>query len=152
MVKEDLTFPPPKEPDDQVVFPCFLTIHGVVVCRYRSNVYFKGGGRQPSLQPLLQKGKHSPDRASPEVLSVRGIPLDMGAIGCSVSDLSSLTLNRVCARRLTGGGDAYLHRPWGQLCARSSVPSLIASVYFCRRDCWAKLSTASPKRPIWDMG
>ncbi len=34
---------------------------------------------------------------------------------------SSLTLHRVCASRLTGG-NAYLHRARGQLCASASVP------------------------------
>ncbi len=36
---------------------------------------------------------------------------------------SSLILHSVCASRLTGG-NAYLRRPWGQLCASASVPSM----------------------------
>ncbi len=32
---------------------------------------FEGGGRQPSLQRLLQEGKHNSDRALPGVFSVR---------------------------------------------------------------------------------
>ncbi len=59
---------PPKEPDNQVMLPYRLPFHGVVIS---SNIDFKGEGRQPSLQPLLQKGKHDSDRASPGVFSVR---------------------------------------------------------------------------------
>lgn len=29
---------------------------------------------------------------------------------------------------------------------------LMASVFCAAENCWAKLSTASPKRPVWDMG
>ncbi len=36
---------------------------------------------------------------------------------------SSLSLQSVCARRLTEG-NAYLCRSWGQLCASASVPSV----------------------------
>ncbi len=36
---------------------------------------------------------------------------------------SSLILHSVCASRLTGG-NAYLRRPWGQLCASASVLSV----------------------------
>ncbi len=67
---------PPKEPNDQVVLSYRLSLHGVVISRNSSNLDFKGYGRQPSLQPLLQKGKHNSDRASPGVLSVRRTPLD----------------------------------------------------------------------------
>ncbi len=64
---------------------------------------------------------------------------------------SSLTLHRVCARRLTGG-NAYLRRPWGQLCTSASVPR-VSSVREYNR--WqlvesgeANRSTcAAPKRP-----
>ncbi len=59
--EEDSTILPPKKPDHQAMLPYQLTLHGVMI----------RGNRQPSLQPLLQKGKHDSDRASPGVLSVR---------------------------------------------------------------------------------
>ncbi len=37
---------------------------------------FKGGGRQTSLQPLLQKGQHDSDRTFPGVFAMRRAPLD----------------------------------------------------------------------------
>ncbi len=37
--------------------------------------------------------------------------------------------------------------------ARQGRMCLIASVCFCAAEnCWAKFSTASPKRPVWDTG
>ncbi len=47
---------PPKEPDDSVMLPHRLPFHRVVVGSNRSHVDPEGGGRQPSLQPLLQEG------------------------------------------------------------------------------------------------
>ncbi len=55
---EDLTSHPPKEPDDQVMLPHRLPFDGVMVGSNRGHLDFKGGGRQPSLQPLLQEGQH----------------------------------------------------------------------------------------------
>ncbi len=49
---------PPKEPDDPVMLPHQLPFHGTVVGSNRSYIDFEGGGRQPSLQPLLQEGQH----------------------------------------------------------------------------------------------
>ncbi len=42
----------------------------------RSYIDFEGGGRQPSLQPLLQEGQHDSDRAIPVVFSVRRAPFN----------------------------------------------------------------------------
>ncbi len=42
-----------------------LPFHRVMVSSNRSDIDFKVGGRQPLLQPLLQKGKHDPDLACP---------------------------------------------------------------------------------------
>ncbi len=47
---------PPKEPDDPVMLPHRLPFHRVVVGSNRGHVDLEGGGRQPSLQPLLQEG------------------------------------------------------------------------------------------------
>ncbi len=151
---------PPKKPDNQIVLPHQLPLYRVVVRGNSSNINLKGGGGQPTLQPLLQKGKHSSDRTSPWVLLVRGTPFDkqvplqsighnlpqrnrpgrgcheehefpgnqvlLGQYGATnkTCSSSSLILHSVCASRLTGG-DAYLHRPRGQLCASASVPSVI---------------------------
>ncbi len=51
-------------------------VHGVMVSSNCSHIDLKGGGRQPSLQPLLQKGQHDSDWALPGVFSVRRAPLD----------------------------------------------------------------------------
>ncbi len=52
------------------------------------NIHFYGGGRQPSLQPLLEEGKHSSDRACPGVFPVRRAPFNkqvpLQGIGCLV--------------------------------------------------------------------
>ncbi len=50
--------PPYREPDDPVMLPHQLPFHGTVVGSNRSYIDFEGGGRQPSLQPLLQEGQH----------------------------------------------------------------------------------------------
>ncbi len=47
---------PPKEPDDPVMLPHRLPFHRVVVGSNHGHVDLEGGGRQPSLQPLLQEG------------------------------------------------------------------------------------------------
>ncbi len=44
---------PPKESDDPVMLPHRLPFHRVVVGSNRGHVDLEGGGRQPSLQPLL---------------------------------------------------------------------------------------------------
>ncbi len=49
-------------------------LYRVMVSGNSGNINLKGGGRQPTLQPLLQKGKHSSDRSSPGVLLVGGTP------------------------------------------------------------------------------
>ncbi len=49
---------PPKEPDDPVMLPHRLPFHGAVVGSNRSYIDFEGGGRQPSLQHLLQEAQH----------------------------------------------------------------------------------------------
>ncbi len=88
---------PPKEPDDPVMLPHRLPFHRVVVGSNRSHVDLEGGGRQPSLQPLLQEGQHDSDRASPGVFSVRRAPFDeqVPLQGVSVS-------RRRCSRRSDG--------------------------------------------------
>ncbi len=58
------------------MLPHRLPFHRVVVGSNRSHIDFKGEGRQPSLQPLLQEGQHDSDRALPGVFSVRRAPLD----------------------------------------------------------------------------
>ncbi len=73
---EDSAFLPPKEPDDPVMLPHRLPFHRVVVGSNRGHVDLEGGGRQPSLQPLLQEGQHDSDQASPGVFSVRRAPFD----------------------------------------------------------------------------
>ncbi len=45
-------------------FPNRSPFYGVVVGWNSSNVNFKGGGGQPTLQPLLQEGQHGSDRTS----------------------------------------------------------------------------------------
>ncbi len=52
------------------MLPHQLPIHGVVFGSNRSHINVKDGGRQPSLQPLLQKGQYNSDRALPGVFSV----------------------------------------------------------------------------------
>ncbi len=69
---------PPKEPDDPVMLFHRLLFHRVVVGSNRGHVDLEGGGRQPSLQPLLQEGQNDSDRASPGVFSVRRAPFDEG--------------------------------------------------------------------------
>ncbi len=67
---------PPKEPDDPVMLQHRLPFHRVLVGSNRSYVDFEGGGRQPSLQSLLQEGQHDSDRALPGVFSVKRAPFD----------------------------------------------------------------------------
>ncbi len=88
---------PPKEPDDPVMLPQRLSFHRVVVGSNRGHLDLAGGGRQPSLQPLLQEGHHDSDRASPGVFSVRRAPLDkrVPLQGVSMS-------RRWCSRRSDG--------------------------------------------------
>ncbi len=87
----------PKEPDDPVMLPHQLPICGVVVGSNRSHIGVKDGGRQPSLQPLLQKGHHDSDRALPGVFSVRRAPFNeqVQLQGVSMS-------RRQCSRRSDG--------------------------------------------------
>ncbi len=66
----------PKKPDDQIMLPHWPPLYGVMVSGNGSNINLKGGGGQPTLQHLLQKGKHGSDRTSPEVLILRGTPFD----------------------------------------------------------------------------
>ncbi len=86
-----------REPDDQVMLLYRLPFHGVMVGSNHRLIDFKGGGRQPSLQPLLQKGQHDSDRAFPGVFSMRRAPLDeqVPFQGISVSC-------RLCSRRSDG--------------------------------------------------
>ncbi len=88
---------PPKETDDPVMLPHRLPFHRVVVGSNRSYVDFEGGGRQPSLQPLLQEGQHDSDRALPGVFSVKRAPFDeqVPLQGVSMS-------RRRCSRRSDG--------------------------------------------------
>ncbi len=58
------------------MLPHRLPLHGVVVGSNHSYIDFEGGGRQPSLQPLMQEGQHDSDRALPGVFSVRSAPFD----------------------------------------------------------------------------
>ncbi len=75
-------------------FPTNLPSTGAMVSRNSSNINLKGGGGQPTLQPLLQKGKLGSDRTSPGVLTVRGTgtthgvstSLDAGTRGCPISE------------------------------------------------------------------
>ncbi len=94
---EDSTFLPPKETDDPVMLPHRLPFHGVVVGSNCNYIDFEGGGRQPSLQPLLQEGQHDSDRAHPGVFSMRRAPFDeqvpLQGIGMSL---------RRCSRRSDG--------------------------------------------------
>ncbi len=55
----------PKEPDDPVMLPHQLLIHGAMVGSNRSHIDVKDGERQPSLQPLLQKGQYDSDQPDP---------------------------------------------------------------------------------------
>lgn len=73
--------------------------------------------------------------------------LAVGCCCCSVGagEDTADRPRRRADRGIAAGSQVAAAVRWGRMC-------LIASVYFCRRDCWAKLSTASPKRPIWDMG
>ncbi len=58
------------------MLPHQLPLYGVVVSGNSGHIDFKGGRGQPTLQPLLQKRKHSSDRTSPGVLLVWGSPFD----------------------------------------------------------------------------
>ncbi len=62
-----------------IVLPHRSPLYEVVVGGNSSNVNLKGGGRQPTLQPLLQEGQYSSDATSPGVLAVRGTPFDKQA-------------------------------------------------------------------------
>ncbi len=53
-----------------------LTIDVVVACGNSGSINLEGGGRQTTLQPLLQEGKHDTDRTSSGVFSARRTPLD----------------------------------------------------------------------------
>ncbi len=88
---------PPKEPDNPVMLPHRLPFHRVVVGSNHGHVDLEGGGRQPSLQPLLQEGQHDSDRASPGVFSVRRAPFDEQVPLQSVS-----VSRRWCSRRSDG--------------------------------------------------
>ncbi len=78
---------------------------------------------------LSEKGDPSSEEFAKEGLSQRASVLvtksdwASKALPKKTCSSSSLTLHRVCARMLTGG-DAYLRRPRGQLCASASVPSV----------------------------
>ncbi len=53
-----------------------LTVYYIVMCGNSGDIHFEGGGRQPSLQPILQKRKHDCDRASTGVLPAGRTPID----------------------------------------------------------------------------
>ncbi len=53
-----------------------LTIDAVGVCGNSGSMKFEGGVGQPTLQALLQEGKHDTDQTSLRVFSVRRTPLD----------------------------------------------------------------------------
>ncbi len=63
-----------KQPDDQVVLPHRLTVYCIMMCVNSGNIHFEGGGKQPSLQPILQEREHNPDRASMGVFPA-GFPI-----------------------------------------------------------------------------
>ncbi len=46
------------------------------MCGNSGDIHFEGGGRQPSLQPILQERKHDCDRASTGVLPAGRTPID----------------------------------------------------------------------------
>ncbi len=81
----------------QSCFPTNFPSTGSLVGSNRSHIGVKDGGRQPSLQPLLQKGQYDSDRALPRVFSVRRAPFDeqVQLQGVSVS-------RRQCSRRSDG--------------------------------------------------
>ncbi|XDV17808.1 hypothetical protein PO909_023623 [Leuciscus waleckii] len=58
------------------MLPQRLTFNCIVMCGDIGNIHFEGGGRQPSLQPILQEGKHDTDRAFSGVFSARRAPGD----------------------------------------------------------------------------
>ncbi len=64
--------------------------------------YVKDGGRQPSLQPLLQKGQYDSDRALPGVFSVRRIPFNEQV------QLQGVSVSRRQSSRRSDGVDSLL--------------------------------------------
>ncbi len=57
-------------------FPRDLPVYCIVMCGDSGDIHFEGGGRQPSLQPILQERKHDCDRASTEFLPAGRTPID----------------------------------------------------------------------------
>ncbi len=51
----------------------FPVSHYIMMC---GNIHFEGGGRQPSLQPILQEREHDYDRASTGLLPDGRTPID----------------------------------------------------------------------------
>ncbi len=84
------------------MLPHQLPIHGVVVGSNRSHIGVKDGGRQPSLQLLLQKGQYDSNRALPGVFSVRRAPFDEQV------QLQGVSMSRRQSSRRSDGVDPLL--------------------------------------------
>ncbi len=117
-------------------FPREPAVHCIVVSRNSGYIHFQGGGWQPTLQPFLQERKHLPSpwerrsflrgmrqggAVAREMSSGNQVRVGQWGATSRTCSSSSLSLHRVCASRLTGG-NAYLRKARGQLCASASVP------------------------------
>ncbi len=96
------------------------------------------------------KGMRQGGAVARKISSVNQIRVGHGGATSRTCSSSSLSLHSVCASRLTGG-NAYLRKSWGQLCASASVPRgpLVREKYsWWWEDSWEanRFTWASPHR------
>ncbi len=104
----------------------------------------------PCKRRSFLRGMHQGGAVTREMSSGNQVWVGQYGTTSRTCSLSSLSLHRVCASRLTGG-NAYLRKAWGQLCASASVsrgPSVREKYSWQWEDSWeANRSTwASPNQ------
>ncbi len=122
------------------------------MCGNSSNIHFEGGGRQPSLQPILQQREHDYDRASTGVLPAGRTPIDEQVQLQPVRVSCRRALAEVIIFTTAGGSPArtYASRPGTtrgdstNLDAPSLRKEIPPQMNFPRRGCLGRLTGGNP--------